>query len=921
MKLQFTHQDYQVRAVDAVVRVFDGQPLAKSDFALVGGSTSVDYAGDGSIGNALRLSDEQLLANVQKVQAQNGVAMSEELAASRSDDGREEFCPLNFTIEMETGTGKTYTFIKTMYELNRMYGFRKFVIVVPSVAIREGTMKNLAVTREHFAADYARVPCEQILYNSGSLADLRTFAQSNALSVLVINIDSFTKDSNKINQKGERAFAPIEYIRALNPIVIVDEPQNFETDVRRKALMDLNPLCTLRYSATHRNPYNLLYSLNPVQAYDLGLVKQIEVDGVQTGENQNTAFVELVKIEAKPRGITAKIRIDVNEKTGVKRKEVTLIPGDDLHAKSQKRDVYATGYILNEIRANSEEIEFSSGLVLRIGQQQGGLTDDVMRFQIERTVANHFAKVKLLAGRGIKVLSLFFIDRVANYRSYDEEGNPVSGKFATWFEEAFRKYSRKPQYHGLIPCDPRQVHGGYFSGDRKGKGTAAKTVWIDTKGNIAKDDDTYALIMQEKERLLSQDEPLQFIFSHSALREGWDNPNVFQICTLNETKSTLKKRQEIGRGLRLPVNQHGERIQDKHINVLTVIPNESYESFARTLQQEIEDDTGVNFVGRVQNARAKARVSLRHLDTEEAALFREIWEKINYRTRFSVKVDTAKLITECVRALRDKNQYLPVQPPKVRSAKAKIHLTAEGVRGEIIAVDEASATYGSTFVPDVYAYIQNRVRLSRSTLFAILDQSGRLGELLINAQAFLDTAITAITHCLESLLVDGIEYHEINGSRYEMTLFDEVVEPYLSSIFPQVGELPRSPISKTLLQAQPLSEDKIPTGDAFVCVLSESIPESQFARDCSTDERVRFFFKLPSNFKITTPLGPYNPDWAVVFENDSRVYFVAETKSSTLEKDRRRDENLKIKCGSKHFSLSPNVEYKVVKKLGEMAIS
>lgn len=919
MKLQFTHQDYQARAVQAVAQVFDGQPLAKSDFALAGESASVEYAPDGTIGNALRLSDEQILANVQKVQRENGIPVSEELVASRSDSGRETFCPLNFTIEMETGTGKTYTFIKTMYELNRLYGFRKFVVVVPSVAIREGTMKNLDVTREHFAADYARVPCAPILYDSGRLTDLRQFAQSDALCVLVINIDSFTKDSNKINQKGERAFAPIEYIKAVHPIVIVDEPQNFETDVRRKALMDLNPLCTLRYSATHRNPYNLLYSLNPVQAYDLGLVKQIEVDGVVADESHNEAFVELVGIEAKARTMVATVRIDVNERKGVKRKEVKLQVGDDLRDKSKGRDVYAEGYILNEIRADTEEIEFSGGRVLRVAQQQSGLAEEVMRFQIERTVAAHFAKMKYLKGTGIKVLSLFFIDKVANYRGYDEDGDAVPGKFAVWFEEAFNHYASKQQYLGLVSHSAREVHGGYFSGDRKGKGAKARTVWVDTKGTVAKDDDTYALIMKEKERLLSLDEPLQFIFSHSALREGWDNPNVFQICTLNETQSALKKRQEIGRGLRLPVNQQGERVQDKRINVLTVIPNESYETFARTLQQEIEEDTGVSFTGRVKNARAKALVSRRKLAAEEEVLFQAIWNKINYQTRYSVKLDTPELIGKCAEALADTNQYPKVQPPKVRASKAKIVITQEGVHGVKTGALESDAPAVGVTVPDVYAYIQNRVHLSRSTLFAILDRSGRMGELLVNPQAFLDTAIAAIKKCLEELLVDGIQYHEINGHRYEMTLFDEVLETYLSSVYPPPDELPVGPVSKTLMQAQPLNEDKVPVGDAFECVLSDSAPESQFAQDCSLDERVRFFFKLPGKFKIQTPLGGYNPDWAVVFENDARVYFVAETKSSMVEAARRRDENLKIECGRRHFALAPDVEYKVVTNLSELA--
>ncbi len=922
MKLQFSHQDYQNKAVDAVVKVFDGQPLAKSDFALTGQSGSVTYAADGSIGNGLKLSDEQVLANVQAVQKANGLALSAELVASVSDArgaGKEVFCPLNFTIEMETGTGKTYTFIKTMYELNKLYGFKKFVVVVPSVAIREGTMKNLEITRSHFAADYASVPCVPILYDSSNLTELGHFAQSDALSVLVINIDSFTKDNNKIKQKGERAFAPIEYIQSVNPMVIVDEPQNFETDVRRRALMDLNPLCTLRYSATHKNPYNLLYSLNPVQAYDLGLVKQIEVDGVQADEDHNEAFVELVSIDAKSKGITAKVRMDVNDRTGPKRKELTLKLGEDLFKESAGRDVYQDGYILNEIRADEGEIEFSGGRVLRVNQAQGGLTDDVMKFQIERTVAAHFAKLKNVQPIGVKVLSLFFIDKVANYRAFDEDGNRVAGKFEVWFEEAFNQYASMPKYRGLIPHAASAVHDGYFSGDKKGKGAKAKTVWVDTSGTVAKDDSTYQLIMKEKERLLSAAEPLQFIFSHSALREGWDNPNVFQICTLNETRSAMKKRQEIGRGLRLCVNKNGERVQDKRVNVLTVIPNESYEAFAKALQQQIEEETGVSFEKRVKNARAKAIVSRKKdLSLQDQALFKAIWEKISYQTRYRVRLDTPRLIAECVKALGDLSQYPKVKPPKIRADKAKIIMRADGVEGVHTATNDTDAVMYGTTLPDVYAYIQNRVHLSRTTLFAILDRSERMGELLVNAQAFLDLAISAIRTCLQTLMVEGIEYHTINGRRYEMSLFDGEIETYLSSVYPPADDELTTPIDKTLLQAQPLGDDKQPAGAAFACVLSDSNTESQFAHDCTVDDRVKFFFKLPGKFKIPTPLGTYNPDWAVVLENDSRVYFVAETKSTTVKANRRPAENLQIACGRKHFELAQGVAFKDVTTLEEL---
>ncbi len=932
MKLQFSHQDYQARAVEAVVKVFDGQPLAKSDFALMVDNGSVTYAADGSIGNRLKLSDEQLLANLQSVQVKNfsdatgrvdPKILSKELQGDSYEVIEDEktidrLCP-HFSLEMETGTGKTYTFIKTMYELNKLYGFKKFVVVVPSVAIREGTMKNLEITRSHFAADYANVPCVPILYNSDKPTELRHFAQSDALSVLVINIDSFTKDSNKIKQKGERAFAPIEYIQSVNPIVIVDEPQNFETDVRRRALLDLNPLCTLRYSATHRNPYNLLYSLNPVQAYDLGLVKQIEVDGVQADEDYNQAFVELLSIDASAQVMKAKVRIDVDDKAGPTRKEFTLKLGDDLYKKSGGREAYKDGYILNEF-LSEEEVEFSGGRVLRVSESQGGLTEDVMRFQIERTVAAHFAKLKNVQPIGVKVLSLFFIDKVANYRAFDDEGNRVAGKFEKWFEEAFNKYATMPKYRGLIPHAANAVHDGYFSGDKKGKGAKARTIWVDTSGMVAKDDSTYQLIMKDKERLLNPDVPLQFIFSHSALREGWDNPNVFQICTLNETHSAMKKRQEIGRGLRLCVNKHGERVQDKRVNVLTVIPNESYEAFAKALQQEIEEEAGVSFDKRIKNARAKARIQRKVLNAEEQEIFKAIWDKISYQTRYSVKLDTPKLIIKCTEALGDLNQYPKVVPPKVRASKAKIVMATDGVHGVHTGIAEDSLEGYTVSVPDVYAYIQNRVHLSRSTIFSILDGSGRLGELTINPQSFLDTAIAAIKNTLQELLVEGIQYHEINGRRYEMSLFDEELETYLSSVYPPAQDDMTTPVSKTLLQAQPLDEQKAEKGEPFSCVLSDSDVESQFAHDCSVDERVKFFFKLPNQFKIPTPLGTYNPDWAVVFENDTRIYFVAETKSSLVEDDRRKSENLKIRCGRMHFGLSKDVVFKDVTNLSQLAL-
>ena len=917
LRLQFTPQDYQTRAVNAVVQAFEGQPISSPGFRLQQTSGSVEYAPDGSIANQLLLTEEQISKNVQKIQramaeeqekqGRKPMPVIEKLAADRRNEGKTEwFCP-HFTLEMETGTGKTYTFIKTIYELNKVYGFRKFVIVTPSVAIREGAMKNLAVTRDHFAQDYGHVPCVHMLYDSGRLNDLRHFAQGDALSMLVINIDSFTKDGNKIRQQGERAFAPIEYIRSVRPIVIVDEPQNFETDIRRQALLDLNPLCTLRYSATHRNTYNLLYSLGPVQAYDMGLVKQIEVDGVTGHDGHNQAYIELLEIGAGAKSMNARVRMDVNGKSGVLRKEIRIRPGDDLHEKSNGREAYREGYKLNDIRG--DEIEFSGGRVLRLGERQDALKDEVMRYQIERTVAAHFAKLKKLRPLGIKVLSLFFIDKVANYRQYDENGQKP-GPFAQWFEEIFARHAAMPQYQGLIAHDAGQVHGGYFSGDKKGRGSQARTEWKDTGGNTAKDDDTYALIMRDKERLLSPDEPLQFIFSHSALREGWDNPNVFQICTLNETQSALKKRQEIGRGLRLCVNANGARVQDKAINILTVIANESYESFASALQAEIEEDTGIHFEGRIQNARKKACVKRKLLDSKEQALFEAIWQKINYQTRYSVELDSRKLIDECVKALSDRQQYPPVARPGVQASRGKIVMNEAGVAGVACGVNGRDADF-PVIVPDVYAYIQERVHISRASLFAILDRCGRLDELMVNPQAFLDMTVAALKDTLNELQVQGIQYHKVD-SQYEMTLFDPV-EVFSSSVYPPAGDANAPPLSKTLMQAQPLNTDA--AAAPFDCVISDSQVESDFARDCALDERVRFFFKLPGRFRIDTPLGTYNPDWAVVFQNGARVFFVAETKFSTANKNLRRDERLKIACGHKHFGLAQAVAFAAVNSL------
>ncbi|GAK61469.1 restriction endonuclease [Candidatus Vecturithrix granuli] len=888
MKLQFDgSQDYQLAAIQAIVDIFEGQPLHGGDFeisfGMEGASLSLSEKG---VANRLSLTESQLLRNVRAVQEHNHLHLSQQLEPcdyADAETGEKQSIPLNFTIEMETGTGKTYVYLRTIYKLHKVYGFKKFVIVAPSVAIREGAVKNLEITHDHFQALYGCPAINFLMYDSRKLAALRNFATSNAIQVLVINIDSFTRDANIINTVRETGVKPIEYLQATHPIVIVDEPQNMETDIRKAAIHHLNPLCTLRYSATHRNLYNLVYSLNPVQAYDLGLVKQIEVDGITADGNYNAAFIRFKGVQRGKTTLKARLEIYVNDKQSVKPKTVTVDAGADLFRLSGGREIYKDGFILNSINAAEEMIEFANGMVLRTGQTRGGLTDEVMKYQIERTVKWHFEKVKKFKPSGVKVLSLFFLDKVAHYRLYTADGHAQKGKFALWFEEAFKRCANLPEYRDLLPFPVEQVHNGYFSQDKKG-------AFKDTTGSTKADDETYSLIMRDKERLLSLDEPLQFIFSHSALREGWDNPNVFQICTLNESQSELKKRQEIGRGLRLSVDQSGVRVQDKRLNLLTVIANETYQDFSAALQREIQEETSVDFGGRIKNARARAKIRLsKELTPENCPLFFEIWDRIKHRTRYHVQFSTAELITRTVAELRDFNKVPLTTRPMLESRTARLNYTEAGIEGALTDLSVKQSQAVRYQIPDIYAYIQSKVDITRSTIFEILKQSERYEELEINPQLFLDNVVSAIQRTLYSLMVEGLKYEQINGQVYEMTLFRyEEIETYLSSLFAV------SKTEKTL----------------FNYIAVESAIESDFARDCEADERIKFFFKLPRGFKIPTPLGNYTPDWAVIFEHDRRVYFVAETKGSLNRQLLREVERLKIECGAKHFALFQPLDVK-----------
>lgn len=965
--------EHQSHAINAIVGLFAGQPtdgnglnnglnddFAPQPFALEQ-PIDIDNPNHSShshqqiasqqvrsqtVANHLIISDEQVLENIQNIQREHGIEPSETLY---DDQKNLASYGLNASIEMETGTGKTYVYLRSIFELNQKYGMRKFVIVVPSIAIREGVMKSIEMTRTHFANLYGNTPVSSRVYDSKNLNLLRDFATSNTVQILVMNIDAFAKDENIINQVRERGIAPIEYIQATCPIVIVDEPQNMETQKRLDAIASLNPLITLRYSATHKFSRHLLYSLNPVKAYDAGLVKQIEVDSVMAQDRFNDAYIELLEVTPKKTKITAKVSVYANVKGVVKKKTISVSDNDDLYKKTG-REIYANGYVVTGINASEGYIEFANGSVVNIGQQQGGMTDSVMRYQIERTIEAHLDKQRQLLPQGIKVLSLFFIDRVDNYlvntgvntdSANGESGYQRSGKFAQWFETLYRAILNKPKYselkrqlEGLYSGNVSHIHNGYFSVDKKGR---AK----DTTGATQADDDTYSLIMKDKEKLLDLSNPLQFIFSHSALREGWDNPNVFQICTLNETKSTIKKRQEIGRGLRLCVGSDGHRIYDKQVNILTVIANESYEDFAKNLQNEISEDYGIEFNNRVKNKADKVEVSYRKgfvLDDN----FKAIWDLIKHQTQYQVTFDSDELVENVAQALRDME---PVKPPQVQATKMRLLMSEDGIEGRLLAVnsqqqpyqidnklnnDDKNAdahTHHSVSddalthhwqLPNVLTYLARHTKLTRHTLLKILRKSERVGDLLVNPQLFLDRVVGVVKQTQTNLMVQGIEY-EKNGQSYAQKLLERL-ETQSSIIYVNTDtdnhNFKVSDPSKTIF------DNLIPL---------DSGTEYQFAQDCESMESVRFYFKLPSWFKINTPVGTYNPDWAVVKEDEDEVkklFFVAETKNTgglsvvgqPIELAKLPlSQQQRIHCGHAHFkALKNDVQFKVVERVVQL---
>lgn len=879
MKLEFeANLEYQKTAISAVVELFKGQSKHTAGFNLYSNGNNDPII---AVKNNLDIDKEQIFQNLQEIQEKNGIAKSQSLDS------------MDFSVEMETGTGKTYVYLRTIYELNAHYGFSKFIIVVPSIAIREGVQKSLEITHAHFQNIYAREPLNYTIYNSKRPVDIKDFAQRNNIEIIVMNIDSFAKDQNVINKINETGHKLIEYIQATSPVVIIDEPQNMETEKRKEAIKSLNGLCHLRYSATHKHQYNSVYQLDPAKAYDLGLVKQIEVDSIYSDAAFNDAYVFVGDFKTAKTSCSVKLTIHVNDKVGVKKKTISAKVGDDLFELSNHREVYKDGYILNEMNVQDENITFSNGITLYKGLENGNdAKDDIKRFQIRRTIKEHLAKEAKLSKDGIKVLSLFFIDKVSNYRDY-EENQAVKGKYALWFEEIYREEFKKCYKKDISDKELDRLHNGYFSQDKKG-------ILKDTKGNTQADDDTYSLIMKDKEKLLDINEPLRFIFSHSALREGWDNPNVFQICTLNETTSEMKKRQEIGRGLRLAVDKDGKRIRDKNINRLTVIANESYDDFAKALQSEIEEDCGVNFQGRIKDRAQRTKVIYKK-NFQADPLFLAIWNKIKYKTTYRVHYDTNQLIDKVVEAIK----ILPkITEPILYMEKISLNIDEEGIQTNYLASDRNKTQIIAKNIPDIFAYIENKTQLTRTTILEILKKSERIGDISKNPQDFLDKVCDVISREMQELMINGIRYQKVGLTEYEMKLFDsKELEIYMNDNSFQVTNT-----GKTIY------ENIVPL---------DSETENQFAKECETSEQVKYYFKLPNWFKIKTPIGNYNPDWALVFENDAKIYFVVETKNTGNDvvdlSKLSKSELLKIKCGKAHFKIMDDVRYEVVTKVSDLS--
>lgn len=1007
MRIQYKHQKFQADAAKAVVDVFAGQPYLTPTYMMDRGTGTYqinfneeeDYTGWSNHRIIPELDDQRILEHLQKIQRANQIQPSSKLEG-RSDG-------YNLTIEMETGVGKTYTYIKTMYELNSAYGWSKFIIVVPSIAIREGVYKSLQMTQEHFAEEYGK-KIRFFIYNSAQLTEIDRFASDSSINVMIINSQAFNakgKDARRIYMKLDefRSRRPIDIIAKTNPILVIDEPQSVEGKQTKERLKEFQPLLTLRYSATHKSDsiYNMVYRLDAMEAYNKRLVKKIAVKGItETGTTATTSYLYLEDLNLSKGDPTATLQFEVKMASGTLKKKSRVVKiGDNLYDYSGGLEEYKNGFVVKQIDGRDNSVEFLNGIKIYAGDVMGAVDEDQLRrIQIRETILSHIQRERELFYKGIKVLSLFFIDEVANYREYDAAGQPANGKYARMFEEEYEDIVGNLQlsigedeYIKYLKCiKASKTHAGYFSIDKKGKMINSK---VGRKETTSDDVDAYDLIMKNKELLLDRDpkkSPVRFIFSHSALREGWDNPNVFQICTLKQSSSDVRKRQEVGRGLRLCVNQDGERMDtnalgnDVHnVNILTVIASESYDSFAKGLQTEmadavadrpravtvdlfvgkvIEDDKGneqvidqdtalsiqyymivngyidckgvltdkyyedkangeikvaeevVDYAASVieivdstydsrsmqpENARSNNVELL--VDEDKLAMpeFKALWSRINSKSVYVVNFDTDELIRKSIASLDAKLHVSKIYFRVESGAMATIKSKEELVSGASF-VKEESASYGATITAnsnvkyDLIGKLVDETGLTRKAVIAILQgvKPCVFNQFKDNPEEFIVKAAALINNEKATAIIEHITY-DVLDEHYGMDVFTD-------------------PTIKGKLGVNAMKANK----HLYNHIVYDSTNERDFATDLDTNADVAVYVKLPDGFYISTPVGHYNPDWAIAFYEGTvkHIYFVAETKGSMSSMQLRLIEESKIHCAREHFKAisSGNVVYDVV---------
>jgi len=1005
MKLQFKKQPYQTAAVESVVDCFAGQPKSSGiQYRIDPGRAKAgtfDYQqheeNSGFKNTDLAIPMQRVLENIQAVQRRQNLPLSSALASSK-------VCPINLDIEMETGTGKTYCYIKTMFELHQRYGWSKFIVVVPSIAIREGVKKSFEITAEHFLEEYGK-RARVFIYNSKSLHEIESFSSDAGINVMIINVQAFNatgKDNRRIYEELDdfQSRKPIDVLQANRPILILDEPQKMEGKKTVESLAKFNPLMILRYSATHKTENNKIHRLDALDAYNQKLVKKIAVRGISvkglTGTNAYLYVGGIQVSTSKPP--IAKVELEIKQGSSIKRVHRNLGKNDNLFELSGGLEQYR-GFVVSDIDAIKDTISFANGEELQAGEATGDINEMALRrIQIREAIRAHFEKEQVLFGQGIKVLTLFFIDEVAKYRQYDESGERP-GEYAQIFEEEYQAQMEKmltlfgEDYDRYLKgIRASQTHNGYFSIDKKSNRLVdpAFKKTGETKGE-ADDVDAYDLILKDKERLLSFDEPVRFIFSHSALREGWDNPNVFVICTLKHSDNTISRRQEVGRGMRLSVNQRGERMDDPatvhQTNVLTVVASESYKDFVSALQKDISESLSARprvadeeyFTGKVLKTPAgdvpvtsqlakqiyrylvkndytddSDRITQAYHDAKKAEQlaplpeellphaeqvfqlidsvfsdaqmpgieddrkgksnplssnfqkkeFQELWNRINRKAAYTVHFDTPELVAKCVRTLDRELIVSPMQYTIHRGEQKDSSSYEELKAGDAFQLRETStdthkASIHSTVEYDLIGQLAEETQLTRRTIASILQgmSAPTFSQYKVNPEDFLSKAARLINEQKATVIVEHLTYNMVED-RYDSDIFTR--------------EKPKEDFSKAI----PVNRH------VYEYVFTDSKNERDFVRELDSSVEVVVYAKLPRSFFIPTPVGNYNPDWAIAFEEGKvkHVYFIAETKGSMSSMDLRKVEESKIECARKFFRkiTSDQVTYDVVDSYGKL---